>query len=156
MSFKLLKYFSVFIIMMLFGCAGSVSKQHELNLQIEIVKLNTWVNLMPGKTNLFYLSGNIRIRNIKNEYLNNLELNEVTLLQDDKVVHVVKPVFYADNGSPHISPGEEKFFTFKTVAGLKILDKLNLNIPLDLKLKFVDGEAAYIYKINNVKIEKVY
>ena len=156
MSSKLLKYFSVFIIMMLFGCAGSVSKQHELNLQIEIVKLNTWVNLMPGKTNLFYLSGNIRIRNIKNEYLNNLELNEVTLLQDDKVVHVVKPVFYADNGSPHISPGEEKFFTLKTAAGLKILDKLNLNIPLDLKLKFVDGEAAYIYKINNVKIEKVY
>ncbi len=156
MHIKFLKYFPMIFVLAVYGCAGNISKQNNLKLNIEIVKLNAWINLMPGQTNLFYLSGNLRIRNIKNEFLNDLQLSEVRLLQNDKIVHVIKPVFYADNGSAHIAPGEEKFFTLKTAGGLKIINKLNMDSPLDLQLKFVNEKSTYIFKISSIKIEKVY
>ncbi len=156
MAVKFSKYLFAVFLVLYSSCAGNLGRQNEMNLKIDIVKLNAWVNLMPGKPNMLYINGNIKIRNVKNEFINELELMEIRLLQDDEKVSAFKPVFYADNGSPHISPGEEKFFTLKTPGGLKILDKLNMNKPLELLLEFASGKETYSYKVEKIKIEKIY
>ncbi len=151
----------VFLLSLIFleGCNSEVSKGFKLNLCINLLKENAWINLMPGLTQpTFHFVGNIKIKNEENETLKNLKLEEIKIFRDDTAVYNFQPVFNVNtnDSTSNIHPQEEKVFTFRTPDGLKAASDLNLDRNFSASLLFTCEGRTFEFIIPKIKIEKVY
>ena len=153
--------FSIIIIITMslldFGCAhrrdGGV-----LNLSVKTIKIDSWLNLMPGSPGSFHIAGEIKLKNEKCCEIKNLQLSTITLTQLDKKLYSFVPEFTAkiENGDNAIPSETEINFLFYTKSGLPINKELDVELPVKLIMLFKENEDSFLYEIENIKVEKVY
>ena len=139
------------------GCAEKMPGNNKLNLTINVIKSYAWINLMPGGKPSFHFSGEVNIKNNSDEPVANLELQQIAVLDDTLEVLNFKPVFtnQDDKTSYNFQPKEVKDFSIAAPNKMNIA-KLNDLKVVSLLLKFSSEGKTFDYKIDSVKIEKVY
>ncbi|MGA7720985.1 MAG: hypothetical protein WCA84_07395 [Ignavibacteriaceae bacterium] len=130
---------------------------NDLNLIINVVKSYAWINLMPGGKPSFHFSGKIKIENISEESIESLRLRQITIYKDTLEILKFIPEFINlnDKSKNNFQPKESMEFSIAAPDKMKIDSLLNVNL-VDLLLNFTSGGKTFIYKIENVKIERVY
>lgn len=120
---------------------------NEVNLDIE--KNVSWVNLMPGAEPKFHVSGKLSL--LKGKKYNNQStiLKYIKIYQNGEELYYIMPkvIFNEDEGI--------KTFTYSTIKGLSLNKNLNLKEPVLFELIFMDGKEELKYKIDNVTVDEV-
>jgi len=151
---SLLLYF--LILGLITGCNNSLNNGKKLDLNVNIIEVNAWQNLMPGKEPSFHLSGKIKIINNEESSLINLILRGIIISQGSESVLQSHVFFNTLSGDNDILPNSEKVFNFKTSMNMEKINRININKVISLKLLFTSGGKNYNFKVDNIKIEKVY
>jgi hypothetical protein len=139
------------------GCAEKLPGSNKLNLKINMVKPYSWINLMPGMIPSFHFSCEVLIQNNGGEPVENLQLQRVTVYEDTLELLKFKPEFInrKDPSNNNIQPEELTEFSVSAPGKIKI-DNLKKVEVINLLLYFTSMDKPFIYKIDNVKIERVY
>jgi hypothetical protein len=138
------------------GCNSYLNNGKKLNLKVSLVKINAWENLMPGKESSFHVSGTVNIKNNEEINLSSIHLREIVISQGKELVSQSHVLFNSSSGENSIHPNSEVSFNFKTSMVLDMIDRININNPISVELLFTSSAKNYNFKIDNIKIEKVY
>ncbi len=155
------KNFIYGIILFLFcnviGCSTDISS-NRLNIKVEFTKINSWLNLMPGSSHNFYLAGEYKVRNNTDSTIKKLELKQVKIYQDKKLIYSFTP-FVTDISileSTEFVPDQTREFKFGTNPGLKQKSELDTEKNILIKFTFTSGNKFLELPNENINIEKVY
>jgi hypothetical protein len=121
---------------------------NEVNLEIE--KNVSWVNLMPGSEPKFHISGKLSLLN-GDDYE-----NETTQLKYIKVYQSGEELYYIMPKVIEELDGTVKKLTFSTIKGLNISKTLDTKSPVVFEFLFYDGKDELKYRENNVIVEEVH
>jgi hypothetical protein len=146
------------IVMFLYGgCAEKMPENNKLNLTINVVKSYSWINLMPGGEPSFHLLCEIRIKNNSDVPVENLKLQQVSMFDDTLEILKFKPLFVNRKIKSDMSllPNEAKDFSISAPDKINIA-KLKDNNVISLLLNFSSEGKTLEYKIDSVKIDRVY
>lgn len=151
---------SLFFIIFIVGCAssGDSVKQNtendniiekfvnEVNLKSD--KNICWVNVMPGSTPKFHVSGKITLLP-GNDYSENTQLKYIRIFQSGSEIYYIMPKVVEQNEN------NLRDITYSTIRGLSVSQNLNTDKPVIMELVFVDDKEEFRYRINNINVEKV-
>ena len=120
---------------------------NDVNLDIE--KNVSWVNLMPGTEPKFHVSGKLSL--LKGEDYNSelTNLKYIKIYQNGEELYYIMPKVIVDEVEG------AKTFTYSTIKGLSINKNLNTKEPVLFELIFMDGKEELKYKIDNVNVDEV-
>lgn len=141
----------------LFGCEHLLGND-TLKLSVQHVKVESWLNLMPGGAGSFNFAGEMSIKNSGTCKIDCLSLTRISVLQKNIKIYSIVPAFKSKTeGENHeLEKGAEKEFIFYTQPGEKIKNELNTDLPIKLILVWTDSNSIFTYEIENIKVEKVY
>ena len=121
---------------------------NEVNLDID--QNVSWINSMPGSQPKFHVSGNVALLEGEDYDQNEMELKYIKIYQgNDEIYYIIPKV--VENKEIN-----KKNFTYSTIKGLAIDDKLNPKEPVMFELIFIQNKKEFRYRINNVKIDEVF
>jgi len=158
--FTQLIIFSIFILII--GCSQTVQREavneneyekifHQ-GVNLEIHKIYSWVNLMPGNSPRFHITGDFYLlSSYKYEY-ESLKLKKIIVNQERQFIYSISPKIKQDE----LVNQNRYSITFSTIKGLLMNEDLNIEKPIDIVLVFDDGDDEYLYSLENIKINKVY
>lgn len=146
----------IFIAVILTGCFTIKPVDNQLYIKAEVVKIDSWVNLMPGSKETFHVSGIIRIMNNEKFDLDTLT-TRMNVIQDDSVIYSVYPEMdpVVNINSP-LKKGTEKELTFVLDKGLDIKKELDYDKPVKFEFIFNSKTKVRSFKTEFVNIEKAY
>jgi hypothetical protein len=112
---------------------------------------------MPGGKPSFHFSGEVKIKNNGEDPIANLKLQQIGLYDDTLEVLKFKPVFtnQKDKANSNFQPKDVKDFLI-TAPNKMNIDKLNDHKVISMLLRFSSESKVFDYRIDNVKIERVY
>ncbi len=159
---------NVFAVLMLigiifYGCAttkvqkeeGKISPKKtipEQEMNIEVLKIYSWINLMPGSEPRFNISGEIKVKPKNGDYkLSDLLFAQIKIKQNGRTVYFIKPTVREEGESK-----EYRKLLFSTIKGLSLTPDLNPEKKVDAELIFDDDGDELKFIIKNISIEKVY
>ncbi|MCP5062499.1 MAG: hypothetical protein GY936_08555 [Ignavibacteriae bacterium] len=120
----------------------------DVNLNIE--KTLSWVNLMPGSKPKFHISGNVNLLNGEGYNLENTKLKFVKVFQFGKEMYFVIPKVRVENKNDSVK------IMFSTLRGLSVNKELNMNKNVMFEFIFNNGMDDFIYQINDVELQEVH
>jgi hypothetical protein len=120
---------------------------NEVNLDIE--KNVSWVNLMPGTEPKFHVSGKLTLLNGENYNNKSTILKYIKIYQEGEELYYILPKVVVEEVDG------EKTFIYSTIKGLSINKNLNTKEPVLFELIFMDGKEEFKYKIDNITVEEV-
>jgi len=150
------------IIILIIGCSQTVKREavneneyekifHQ-GVNLEINKIYSWVNLMPGNSPRFHITGELNLlSSYKYEY-ESLKLKKIIVNQERQFIYSISPKIIQEE----LENQNKNSITFSTIKGLLMNEDLNIEKPIDIVLVFDDGEDEYLYSLENIKINKVY
>lgn len=121
---------------------------NEVNLDIE--KNVSWVNLMPGTQPKFHVSGKISLLKSDKYDFASLQLKYIKIYQSGKELYFIMPKIIED------IEGEMKHLTYSTLKGLDIDKTLDTNTPVVFEFIFNEGKEELKYRVNDVMVEEVH
>ena len=158
MKIYLFKLFKLLVsALSLLGCSH-LSGDGSLKLSVQVIKVDSWLNLMPGGPGSFHFSGNFVVKNLGKCKVDSLSLNKVSVIQNNNELYSIIPVFKSktDGDNHELDREGEKEFDFYTSSGLTIKKELDASLPIKLILMLTDSNSVFAYEVENIKIEKVY
>jgi hypothetical protein len=121
---------------------------------------------MPGSSPSFHITGEVRIKNQDKDIAANLILQEIIIYRNNEEIIKFIPLFKYENNpgnldtndqiNYNIKPGEEKNFSFNTNGNIKVNKELQDTQTADAVLKFSSAGKLYDYRIENIKVERIY
>lgn len=150
----------LFLIIIIVGCSSSeISVKENTNNYnviekfVNEVKLKPdknicWINVMPGSTPKFHVSGKITLLP-DNDFSENTQLKYIRIFQSGSEIYYIMPKVVEQNEN------SLRNITYSTIKGLSVSQNLNTEIPVIMELVFVDEKEEFRYRINNVIVEKV-
>jgi hypothetical protein len=120
---------------------------NDVNLDIE--KNVSWVNLMPGTEPKFHVSGKLSLLQGEDYNSESTILKYIKIYQNGEELYYIMPKVIVDEVEG------AKTFTYSTIKGLSINKNLNTKEPVLFELIFMDGKEELKYKIDNVNVEEV-
>lgn len=127
----------------------TISKKiNDIDLNIE--KTVCWINLMPGSSAKFHISGKFSLPENENYNLEEIELKFVKVYQENIELYFIQPKVVQTN---------EKFYKeiiYSTLQGLALNKNFNKNRNVTLELIFNTGSNELKYYIENIKVEEVF
>lgn len=151
--------FIIIIVMSLLDMACAHKRDGgRLNLSVREIKVDSWLNLMPGGLGTFHVVSEIKIKNEENYKIKNLHLERIIIEKNDKKIYSFTPIFHpkAENDDRFISAESEKDFLFFTESGLAINKELNVNLSVKVLMIFrAENDHQFHYEIENIKVGKV-
>ena len=153
----LLICFSLQILFFYVGCSHQENMK-ENYISIKELKLNSWMNLMPGGQPSFHISGEVRIKNGESIDITNLKLESINVFQNSELLGSLKPDFNIKNeNEDNIIPVDsERSYFFKAKMPSKVITNFNEDEPVNMKFLFRWADKSYLHDIENVKVQKVY
>jgi hypothetical protein len=147
----------VILSILLLGCSH-LSGSDNLKLSVQQIKVESWLNLMPGGPGSFHISGEIKIKNSGTCKIDSLNMPKISILQNNKEIYSIVPVFKskAEGDKQELEREEEKEFVFYTQSGLTIKNELDAGLLIKLILMLTDSDSVFTHEVENVKVEKVY
>ena len=154
-------YYSVSLILTIILFEMGCSHQQEadsLHLSVHKMKIHCWLNLMPGGSASFHISGEIKMKNDENQEITDLKLTTIKVFQSNKLMYSFTPQFSPKiKGEEFLIPAKsERDFLFSSKSRLSVSKNLNAEQPILIKLLFKGKEKSFLYQMENIKIEKVY
>jgi len=152
---------SIILLVILFisSCASSEKSKVELSLEVVKNKINAWLNLMPGVSpGMFHLTGEITLKNLSDEEIKNINLDNITVHSSKEIIYSFKPFFIhkIEGDNFNLKTGMDKVFTFGIEEGLKIDERLGKNKIINASLRFVSDEGSYSYPVDSIEVVKAY
>ena len=159
----MIKFFScsisLLVILLISSCAYSEKAKVELSLQVVKGEINAWLNLMPGVSpGKFHLTGEVSLRNISDEKIKKINLDNITVYSSEEVIYSFKPYFTPRKrgGNFILKMGMVKVFRFGMEEGLKIDERLGKNKFININFNFISDKGSYPYSIDSVKVQEAY
>ena len=152
---------SVFIILFILGCSPSVETVKEKKdikesveevkneVDLKIIKSIGWIDLMPGSSPKFHISGRFDILENDNYELKETDLKYIRIIQSGRELYYIIPKIIEEAGSG------KKSITYSTIQGLTPRPDLKRNRPVDFELIFKCADEELVYIINDVLVEEV-
>lgn len=120
---------------------------HKDEIQLNVKKVYSWINAMPGSKPRFHVTGELEIFDSSNYDIKNIKIVKVTILQDQKMIFMFTPKIKEEMSS------DAKILTFSTIRGLLVNAALDQKKAVDIVFDFDDGSTEIKYVIKNVNIE---
>jgi len=137
------KYIAIISILFIYlSCSNSQNKIE--GDELKITGIYSWINLMPGAENNFFITGKIEIDSAKN--LNEFKLSEIQILQNEKLIYKI---------NPEINSNSKNEIEFKN-SGEKYNENLDAENPVKVKFFYLIEKENFTKEIDSVKVEKVY
>jgi len=159
----MIKFFScsisLLVILLISSCAYLEKAKVELSLQVVKGEINAWLNLMPGVSpGKFHLTGEVSLRNISDEEIKKINLDNITVYSSEEVIYSFKPYFTnkIEGDNFNLKKGMDKVFVFGIEEGLKIDGRLDKNKFINVKLNFLADKGSYSYSVESVEVGKAY
>lgn len=121
---------------------------NEVNLQVD--QNVSWINRMPGSQPKFHVSGKVELLQDDDYDQNEIELKYIKIYQGNTEVYYIIPKVIERVEI------DRKIFTYSTIKGLSLNDKLKSDQPVMFELIFMEDKSELKYRINNIKIEEVF
>lgn len=138
------------------GCAGKLPDNNKLNIDVDSIKVVVWINMMPGSRPSFHLSGELKIQNLGSQVLDGITIQQCIISRDTTEVLKFKPVFSKKNqGGNNLNPGETGSFSLASPDNVDFTKLNNLN-SANILFELSSGGKYFEFKIDNVKIDRVY
>ena len=159
-----LTHLIVFLIFVLIlGCSQTVQKKEAVDddeyekifhqgVNLEIHKIYSWVNLMPGNSPRFHITGDFDLLSSYKYQYESLELKKIIVNQERQFIYSISPKIKQDE----LENLNRHSITFSTIKGLLMNVDLNIEKPIEIVLVFADGDDEYLYSLENIIINKVY
>jgi len=120
----------------------------DINLNVE--KTVSWVNLMPGSKPKFHISGKVNLLKGSGYKLWNTNLKYVKVFQEGKELYFVKPKVRVETRN------DSSKILFSTLKGLSINKELNIKQSVMFELIFNNGSDDLMYQIKDVELQEVH
>lgn len=149
----------IFIVMLLGTSCASHQRNDGLAISVKEIKIEAWLNLMPGGPGSFHLAGEIKLGNNESCDIKNLSLTKISILQSDNQLYAIIPIFSPkmENSDTNILTDAEKNFLFTTASGLPVKSELDVDTPIKVILIFKEAnDKTFLYEVENIKVQKVY
>lgn len=121
---------------------------NQVNLDVE--KNVSWVNLMPGSSPKFHVSGKLSLLQSEDYSINETELKYIKIFQNDEELYYIMPKVVEENIA------DVKVLTYSTIKGLAIAANLDRKSPVDFELIFKEGKDELKYRIYDILVEEVH
>lgn len=120
----------------------------DVNLNVE--KTISWVNLMPGSKPKFHISGKVNLLKGSGYKLWNTNLKYVKVFQKGKEFYFIKPKVRVE------TKNDSSKILFSTLRGLSINQDLNTKQNVMFELIFNNGSYDLMYQIKDVELQEVH
>ena len=149
------------VVSMLAGCSGSgetnTGFEKDAGLSnpygIKVVKIDSWVNLMPGSPESLFIKGELELEKSGTENPQFAKLVLVNIYQGTNLVYTFDPVVQEKVSKSKL----KNKVLFSTVNGLLLNKKYDSNKnTIDVGLVFFVAGEKFSYLVKNVKVEKAY
>ena len=149
------------LIIIVFGCSSTEKtvkrdvenydqvRKFKNELNLDIVESVSWVNLMPGTSPKFHVSGKLTLLKGENYSNDTTELKYIKIYQSGEELYYIMPKVIKNK------EGDVNTFTYSTIKGLSIKDQLKTKEPVVFELIFLDNKEEFKFRINDVQVEEV-
>ena len=149
------------LIIIVFGCSSTEKtvkrdvenydqvRKFKNELNLDIVESVSWVNLMPGTSPKFHVSGKLTLLKGENYSNDTTELKYIKIYQSGEELYYIMPKVIKNK------EGDVNTFTYSTIKGLSIKDQLKTKEPVVFELIFLDNKEELKFRINDVQVEEV-
>lgn len=141
-----------------FSCSKDEMKVDSLNISVEILKFDSWINLMPGGSPTFHFAGDISITYTGKDSTEYIKMTKVEVFQNSKKLYDEIPYYNEKRrmADSHFYKDSPRDFLFGSEQNIKIVSELDTDKPVDFEFTFTSGETNKIVILNKVKVERVY
>jgi hypothetical protein len=155
MIFRLL-FFSLLFFSSI-NCSGS-KEVNESDFKINIIEINSWLNLMPGGPGSFHLSGELEIHSNPENVVIDLNIKEIIVYSGEQLLYRFKPVFQYSRTEPDFSLNNKKIevYQFFTEKGLEIREVLMGNNQINVEMTLVIGDKELVEKLKDIEVTRAY
>ncbi|MCB9210772.1 MAG: hypothetical protein H6609_15510 [Ignavibacteriales bacterium] len=156
-------FVSIVCVMYLVSCSSSeestkkveetntrIVKKFRNDVNLNIQKNASWVNLMPGTQPKFHVTGKLDLLEGENYDPLKTELKFIKIYQNEEELYYIMPKVIEE-----IS-GDTKILTFSTLKGLSINKNLDTKNPVVFEFIFKQDNNELKYRDNNVLVEEVH
>jgi hypothetical protein len=155
MIFRLL-FFSLLFFSSI-NCSG-LKEVNESDFKINIIEINSWLNLMPGGPGSFHLSGELEIHSNPENVVIDLNIKEIIVYSGEQLLYRFKPVFQYSRTEPDFSLNNKKIevYQFFTEKGLEIREVLMGNNLINVEMTLVIGDKELVEKLKDIEVTRAY
>lgn len=151
MKRKIILYFTVFILVeIITSCSANLSEKTFDELNIKIVDVQSWLNLMPGGPGSFHISGKYGMSENLDE--KNIFLDKIIVIDSGKEIYSLTAELQFINNSPI----GFKEFTFTNFYQTKIEPMLMQKDTIDIQLVFSVNGTSIKKDLNKIPLNRAY
>ena len=152
------QYISLLILMLTLSCSPSSRKNEIQNFEVVITEMNTWLNLMPGSPGKFFLQGEMIIKNLTGETIEDISIDNLKVYSKEKLLFNFIPILELKNQEDQkiLQPRSSLEFRFRTDGGIRLG---NIEIPddkVDVIFSVTCDSGKYIVDLKNINVERTY
>lgn len=146
----------IFIISLL-NCSGMKETDNSEPV-IQILEINSWLNLMPGGPGSFHLSGELAVTLDADDMIFDIELSEITVYSGQEILYKFKPVLQYSRTEPDLSvnSGKIEVYRFFTESGLGIKETLMADNMIDVELIISVNDYVLNKNVRSIEVTRAY
>lgn len=154
---KKVQLINLLVILISLNCSG-LKEVHNTDIEIKIVEINSWLNLMPGGPGSFHLSGEFAVYSDTDNMIMEVDLKEVSVFSKEDLLYRFKPVFNYSRTEPDYSPDPKKIdlYQFFTESGLEIREVLMGENLINIELTFNVDDDEITMTVNDIELTRAY
>lgn len=154
---KLLLMLNVFLFLTFLSCSG-LKEVENTEVDIKIIEINSWLNLMPGGPGSFHLSGEFAVSSDTENMIMNLNLKEISVFQKENLLYRFEPVSNYSRTESDLSSNSKRIeiYQFYTEKGLEIRESLLGDNVIKVQLNFDVDDEKIIRILDDVEVTRAY
>jgi hypothetical protein len=151
-------FFLLFFSTLFLSCSSSGQKNEQQKIEADIIELNTWLNLMPGRPGQFFLQGEIVVKNLSDESFDVISVENIKVYAKEELIFNFIPILEVKDQKDDLilEPHSSKEFRFRTDGGIRLG---SIEIPedkIDVKFSVTAGIYKYDFELNDINVERAY
>lgn len=147
---------SILSILFTSNCAGV--KETCNDVEVKVLEINSWLNLMPGGPGSFHLSGEFSLFHENEEVECEISIVKIQVYYNDELIYSFKPLIQysrTEQKSNQLNRLTE-VFQFFTETGLEIREPMMAAEFIDVELLFEIDDKNVFERINEVELTRAY
>lgn len=137
-------------------CHSSKMETNENKIVFEIIKIDSWLNLMPGNAAKFHLAGEAYVSSETKINDFNPFFKSIKVSQNKTQIYSFIPVVNLLSEEVNDKGVVVYKIEFHTESGLRINSGMNSEKNIDVELIFYHGFNLQNLLLSNIKLEKAY
>lgn len=156
-----MKYISiqfVLIVLLSLNCSG-LKEVNDMETEVKIVEVNSWLNLMPGfSPGSFHLSGEFAVYSAEDNPPVDIKLKEVFVYYSDELLYIINPIFKYSRTEPDfsVSPKRIDVYQFFNEDKIEIKEVLMAHNIINIELKFLIEDEEVNLKVDDIEVTRAY